>query len=212
MNRTTPMKKEDDVRETPPELFAARAALVREGYFTLDACATHKNTKVPSHYYTEGGLWRARGVDGEPECLDMNTDGLRGAWRGRVWVNPPFSDLWTWVDKCWRACACDAAGLLELIDFLMPATRCEQEGWQEWVEPFRDGRAELVPGWRLDTTFLAGRQHFLKDGKPIMSEPKISKRTGMPLKATRSAPKFGCVMLTWTRVPTNLTTPQPVLP
>lgn len=204
MNRHKPIDAESDVRETQPELFAARAAL--HGPFDLDACATHENAKC-ARYFTEDGYF---GLDPDGfEHFNLKVDGLTGEWHGRVFVNPPFSNLWTWVEKCWRECAEDR---VDLIDFLMPATRCEQGGWQEWVEPFRDGRAELVPGWRLDTTFLAGRQHFLKDGKPIMSEPKISKRTGMPLKATRSAPKFGCVMLTWTRVPTNLTTPQPVLP
>jgi hypothetical protein len=62
MNRTTPMKKEDDVRETPPELFAARAALVREGYFTLDACAARTRTRRCRRTTTQRVACGARAV------------------------------------------------------------------------------------------------------------------------------------------------------
>lgn len=184
MNRKKPMTKADDVRETPATLFEARDALHR---FDLDACALHANAKCPCYYMIDGHF--------DTLCGERTPgDGLTGAWYGNVWCNPPFSELWIWVAKAWRECArstlCDA-GEVNLIDFLMPATRCEQSGWQKLVEPYRDGRATLVPGWRLDTTFLPGRQHFLKDGQPILN-PK----TGL-----KSSPKFGCVMLTWTRKP-----------
>jgi hypothetical protein len=196
MNRHTPMTKADDVRETPAWLFEQRVRDATGGRgFTLDACATQANAKAVT-WYTQQGLYL---LDTGPE-LDIRCigegDGLTGPWGGRVWVNPPFTELWDWVQKCWRECD---RGDVELIDFLMPSTRCEQKGWQAWVEPFRDGRAELVPGWRLTTTFLPGRPDFLKDGKPIMSEPKVSKRTGKLLKPSKSTPKFGIVMLTWTR-------------
>lgn len=197
MNRHTPMTKEDDVRETPPWLFEQRVRDATGGRgFTLDACATHKN-HLCATYYTEQGLFEAE--DGFRQVRIQH--GLTGPWSGRVWVNPPFRHVWDWVQKCWREC--DARGSeLELIDFLMPSTRCEQKGWQAWVEPFRDGRAELVPGWKLTTTFLPGRPDFLKDGQPIMSAPRVSKRTGKLLKATKSTPKFGLVMLTFTRTET----------
>jgi hypothetical protein len=193
MNRHTPMTKADDVRETPAWLFEQRVRDATGGRgFTLDACATETN-KLCDNFYTENGFWEK--VDPNYDMC-RNINGLTGPWSGRVWCNPPFTELWDWVQKCWRECD---RGDVELIDFLMPSTRCEQKGWQAWVEPFRDGRAELVPGWRLTTTFLPGRPDFLKDGKPIMSEPKVSKRTGKLLKAVKSTPKFGIVMLTWTR-------------
>lgn len=183
MNRKTPMTKADDVRETPAKLFEQRNALHR---FTLDACATHANAKTDLYYTIEGLARKGLLVAG------VAGDGLTGEWFGRVWCNPPFSELWAWVAKCWQEVAADSLrdlGRLELIDFLMPATRCEQDGWQRLVEPYRDGRAVLVPGWRLKTDFLPGRQHFLKDGAPILN----------PETGKRSSPKFGCVMLTWTR-------------
>jgi hypothetical protein len=177
MNRKTPMTKADDVRETPAKLFEQRNALHR---FTLDACATHANAKTDLYYTIEGLARKGLLVAG------VAGDGLTGEWLGRVWCNPPFSELWAWIAKCWQEVA---AGNPELIDFLMPATRCEQDGWQRLVEPYRDGRAVLVPGWRLETDFLPGRQHFLKDGAPILN----------PETGKRRSPKFGCVMLTWTR-------------
>jgi hypothetical protein len=192
------MTKADDVRETPAWLFEQRVRDVTGGRgFDLDACATHKNA-LCARYYTEHGLWLKQPhlQDGQTMTAIGEGDGLIGSWRGRVFVNPPFTELWKWVQKCWLECD---RGDVELIDFLMPSTRCEQKGWQAWVEPFRDGRAELVPGWRLTTTFLPGRPDFLKDGKPIMSEPKVSKRTGRLLKPSKSTPKFGIVMLTFTR-------------
>lgn len=29
-------------------------------------------------------------------------DGLKAIWTGRVWLNPPFTDAWLWVDKLAR--------------------------------------------------------------------------------------------------------------
>jgi phage N-6-adenine-methyltransferase len=197
MNRHTPMTKADDVRETPPELFDALNA---EHRFTLDACATHGNHKCP-RYYTDRGmfLWsETLGPELGPEPIsDLN--GLTGPWSGRVWCNPPFSELATWIAKCWREMA--RAGGPELIFLLIPATRTEQDWWHKLVEPFRDGRPSLVPGARLETRFLRGRTHFLENGGPIMRKNEdgslwLDPKTGEP---ARSSPKFGCVGLVWTR-------------
>jgi len=185
MNRKKPMTKADDVRETPPKLFEARDAL---HHFTLDACSLHSNAKC-RRYYTQQGLFER--LESDILVIDDRSDGLTGPWHGRIWCNPPFSELWQWVAKAWSECA---AGNPDMIDFLSPATRCEQDGWQRLVEPYRDGKRVLVPGWRLSTTFLGGRAHFLKDGKPIVNEDPSSENFGK-----KSSPKFGCCMLTWTR-------------
>jgi hypothetical protein len=193
MNRKTKMTKADDVRETPSALFRARNDLHS---FTLDACATHENA-LRDRYYTQHDGLCVRVDDGRWACIDPSVDGLSGPWSGRVYCNPPFSELWIWIAAAWGQCA---ASNPDLIDLLCPATRTEQHGWARLVEPYRDGRAVLVPGWRLTTTFIEGRQHFLKDGQPILEDkPRYSKRNGELLPPRRSSPKFGCVMLTWTK-------------
>lgn len=143
MNRKTPMPPADDVRETPPDLFAA---LDHRFAFTLDVCATSGNAKLP-RFFTEA------------------QDGLKQSWAGeRVWCNPPFSNIVAWVEKAWDSGA-------ELVVMLVPATRTEQAWWQELIEPARDGRIpDMLP--RLRTEFLRGRTRFLKDGKQ-MGSPKF---------------------------------------
>lgn len=212
------MLPENDVRETPPELFAARAEKV--GGFTLDAAATPANAKC-DRFYTEKGywVWHQGAAIRSAVCFDQTVNGLTGPWFGRVWINPPFSDISAWVAKCWRECARSAdqserirtgygphrghpePNPVELIEMLVPSTRTEQEWWQKLVEPYRDHRPSPVAGYRLTTENLEGRQHFLENGKPIMRKNKdgslwINPKTGKP---QRSSPKFGCVILHWER-------------
>jgi hypothetical protein len=216
MNRHTPMSKADDVRETPPSLYDP---LDEKYQFTLDACATVTNAKTAC-FYTERGYW-CKGLfpiepDGATKMRDEN--GLTGAWEGRVWCNPPFSEIPAWVTKAWKECrrsALQADSLpnrahpmpssIELIWMLVPATRTEQPWWQKLIKPFRDGKGVLVPGYRLDTDELPGRTHFLENGGPIYRKNKdgslwIDPRTGEPV---RSSPKFGCVGLIWTKEKPN---------
>jgi phage N-6-adenine-methyltransferase len=166
------MLPENDVRETPPALFASQDARF---HFTLDACASHENAKCPLYFTEQGKYFRG--------LLRDNVDGLRGSWaRERVWCNPPYSDIGSWLMKAWESQA-------ELVCMLVPATRTEQDWWQDGVEPYRDSRAELSElGWHsFRVEFLRGRQHFLKDGKPILN----------PTTGKRSSPKFGCCLLIW---------------
>lgn len=116
------------------------------------------------------------------------SDGLRQRWGGRVWCNPPFSDIEPWVEKAWRSSSeCD------VIAMLLPASRTEQQWWQVLVEPARDGR-RVTHGHRLyllaqkatlETHFLPGRTRF---GLP-----------GNPRGSGVGSPPFGCVLLVWRR-------------
>jgi phage N-6-adenine-methyltransferase len=156
MNRTTPMLPEDDVRETPPELFAELDARF---CFDLDACATHANAKCEV-YFTERGQY---GKTPDSPALISLEDGLTGSWQGRrVWCNPPFSDIGAWVAKAWESQA-------DLVVMLVPATRTEQGWWQDLVEPLRE---VLLEGWYLRVEFLRGRTRFLRDGVR-MGSPKF---------------------------------------
>lgn len=112
-------------------------------------------------------------------------DGLTKSWGPfdpklplRVWCNPPFSDIAPWVDKAWsEALHC------ETIAMLLPASRTEQQWWQAFVEPFRDGRGDMLRKVRLTTHFLPGRTRF---GHP-----------GNPEGVGVGSPPFACVLLVW---------------
>lgn len=156
-------KPEVDNLATTPEMFAP---LHKRFQFTLDVCALPHNTKLPRYYAPpeHGPLGPgARGVDG-----------LVQSWAGeRVWCNPPYSDLKSWVVKAWREWHNEA----DLIVMLVPANRCEQGWWQEHVEPYRDGAGPL----RVE--FLPGRPRFIKHGHDRV-EPN-------------QRPPFGCCLLIW---------------
>ena len=131
-------------------------------------------------------------------------DGLMQPWAGRVWCNPPFSDIEPWLEKAWAEWArVDGAGLHvptnvhhrclerpwrrhaccpppQVIAMLLPASRTEQTWWQNYVEPFRD-RA----GQPLTTHFLKSRTRFGHPGN----------REGVGV----GSPPFGCVLLVWRR-------------
>lgn len=111
----------------------------------------------------------------------VDDDGLAQVWRGRVWCNPPYSDIGPWVAKAWASML---AGTADVIAMLLPATRTEQPWWSEDVEPFRD-RGASREGVLLTAHFLPGRQAF---GIP-----------GNPLGVGVGSPPFGCVLLVWRR-------------
>lgn len=150
---------EVDDRATPPEDFAAWHA--RWG-FTLDVAAAPHNAKC-ERYFTRAD------------------DGLSQPWSGRVWCNPPFSDLRGWVRKAWEEWE---SGRVELIAMLVPANRSEQAWWQESIEPYRDR-----PGTGLRTEFLPGRIRFIFPAN--VAAPKHNR------------PLFGCVLLVWGDVATS---------
>lgn len=95
---------------TPPEIFEPLHA---EFGFTLDACATAENAKLP-RFYTE------------------ERDGLAHPWYGeRVFMNPPYGrEIYAWTRK-----ARDAE---TLVVGLLPAS-CDLKWWHEDVV----GKAEV---------------------------------------------------------------------
>lgn len=152
---------EDDPnsRYTPRALIES---LHREFRFTVDACSA---PDAPSSAAI-GRFW------------NKATNGLEQSWRDeRVWCNPPFDDLETWVKKAWVAWL----GGASLVVMLIPANRTEQPFWQQHIEPRRDRL-----GSPLHTRFLATRTVF---GFP-----------GNPDGVGQGSPQFGCVLLIWQRV------------
>lgn len=137
---------------TDPVMFAEYH---RRFDFSIDVAALPGNTKLPRFF-------------------SPDDDGLSQSWAGeRVWCNPPYSDLWTWVRK---AVAEFDRGDVPLIVMLLPANRTEQKWWQREVEPRRDR-----PGSGLTVEFLPGRQRFIKAGAEGIGP--------------NERPPFGCCLL-----------------
>jgi phage N-6-adenine-methyltransferase len=147
----------DDVddRRTPLVLLAECMSLAAVEAFDLDAAATAESTIAPRYYTRED-------------------NGLLLPWFGRVWVNPPYSDLGSWVAKAERE-----SRRCECVVMLLPANRTEQAWWQDIVEP-----ARLV-GYPLTVWFLRGRRRFDRPGWTV------------PTKGDR--PPFGLALLRWSR-------------
>jgi phage N-6-adenine-methyltransferase len=84
-------------------------------------------------------------------------NGLKQEWRGRVWCNPPYSDIEAWVRKAWHEWNRDESRYrtLQTIAMLLPANRTEQAWWQNYVECERD-----IEGGDLTVRFLPGRIRY----------------------------------------------------
>lgn len=100
--------------------------------FTIDAAATSENARLPR-------FWT------------LDDDALAKSWTGeRVWCNPPYSDIETWVRKAWDEWCYRVPVSPELIVMLLPANRTEQGWWQRQIESGTRSRRCLVsrvPSW-----------------------------------------------------------------
>lgn len=147
---------EVDDRRTPPDLLAECMELAGVDAFDLDVAASDENAVAPD--------WRS---------AQMIPDGLAASWYGRVWCNPPYSDIRPWVEKAFSSYTdCD------LIAMLLPANRTEQAWWQDLIEP---GRRHS--NWPY-VCFLRGRRRFDRHGWI------------KPAKGDR--PPFGLCLVVWT--------------
>lgn len=147
-------EEEPNERYTPWGFFSE---LHREFNFTLDACATAESAKCE-------------------RFLTKADDGLKAWWHGeRVWCNPPFDDIETWVRKAWGEQGA------ELVVMLVPAWT-DRDWWAELIERNRDGRS-TYDRWVLTTRFLRGRVRFGFPGNP----------DGIGVES----PPFWCCLLIW---------------
>lgn len=153
-------------RYTPNRLMAP---LQKEFGFTLDACATDESAKC-ARYFTR------------------KENGLVQPWAGeRVWCNPPFNDIRSWVGKAWMEMA---LGEVKLIAMLLPVWT-DRSWWTDLVEPYRDSRVSRN-GFRLATRFIPGRVRF---GNPDDLE-------GLEV----GQPNFWCCLLVWEKAARSVKT------
>jgi site-specific DNA-methyltransferase (adenine-specific) len=123
---------DSDEWETPDAFFAK---LNTEFNFTIDVCATAENAKCREFYSKE-------------------TNGLAQPWDGRVWCNPPYSQIALWVAKAFQE---KQRRENESIVMLIPS-RTDTAYWHDFVM-----RA-------YDVRFIRGRLKF-KGGKSCAPFP-----------------------------------------
>ena len=113
--------RKSDEWYTPMSIF--RQLSSEFGPFDLDPCATKENAKCETYY-------------------SISDDGLSREWFGKVFVNPPYSKIALWVEKCW---SWSMAGVLVVA--LLPA-RTDTKWFHQYVQ----GNAEV--------RFIKGRLKF----------------------------------------------------
>lgn len=172
-----------DRRYTTRETMDLCMRLAGVDAWDLDVAADLESHWAPRWYCGEAGEVTAAAFE---QGL-AGFDGLKMPWTGRVWCNPPFSDIAPWVAKARSEMQFPAVA--QRIAMLLPCNRTEQPWWQEHVERWRDGRNHMedINGERvlLETRFLPKR---LKFGHPGNREA-----VGV------GSPPFGCVLLVWRR-------------
>jgi phage N-6-adenine-methyltransferase len=155
---------------TPLNLFKPLNKVYR---FTLDAAAEHYNAKLPNYI--------------SPHMDSMNTE-----WYGRVFLNPPFSNVKPWM---WRAIRqvekLDRS--VELVTCVIPAS----VGAAWWYETVVQKADHVV--------YLVGRPSFEKysqDGKLL---GKYKKNDAYSTPGDRSSPMYDVAIATFYNLVTSYT-------
>ncbi len=108
---------ETDEWETPQDFFNR---LAKEFRFTLDVCASNKNTKCKRHF-------------------TKRQDGLSKKWTGVCWMNPPYgTEINKWVRKAYQSARTGAT-----VVCLIPA-RTDTRWWHNFV--MRSSEIRLIEG------------------------------------------------------------------
>jgi len=99
-------------------------------------------------------------------------NGLLLPWWGRVWCNPPWSDIAPWTAKAWSEWKRKRSPP-KVIGMLLPADRTDRDWWHEFIEPHRDR-----PGSPLHTYNLPGRTAYGQPGDMLAESYKSTMRAG----------------------------------
>jgi hypothetical protein len=157
-------------------------AMARVARYDLDAAACVESHHAHVFY------------DGSPA-----RNGLVEPWFGDTFINPPWSDIDPWVLKAWRVFTApavqhrDARGLRALtsVSMLLPGNRTHRCWWQEYVEPFRDGRRSR------DADFLLGEEQPARLTTYCPPERFAYGCPSNPLAIGMPEPNFTSVLLIW---------------
>jgi hypothetical protein len=155
---------DDNQRFTTREALAWVKAVAGVEAFDLDVAACPESHHAP--------VWYGRQVDGSW------VDGLKAPWFGRVFLQPPWDDLYPWIQTAWAQWTFTTHSP-SVIAALLPGNRTHRPWWQELVEPHRD------IGGLLKAHFAPKRFAY---GGP-----------GNPLGIDVPEPNFTSVALVWRR-------------
>lgn len=132
--------RDRDDWETPPEFFQLLDA---EFHFTLDPCADAQNAKCDKFFTKE-------------------MDGLVQPWAGHVvYVNPPYSQIKTWVGQCWTQMMVSQCTIVLLIP-----SRTDTRYWHRYIT-----NGSQWPG-AAELRFVKGRLKFV-GGKHSAPFPSV---------------------------------------
>lgn len=148
-----------DERYTMPETKVWALEQLGLKRYTLDVAACRRAHVAPKFY-----------------GLDVGRNGLALEWPGDSFGNIPFSQWAHWIAKAWfEFLFCPR---FRTHSMLLPNDKTEQPGWQDLVEPFREGD-------HMRARFAPSRHRF--------SAP------GLRGREMKGSPFFGCVLLCWSR-------------
>lgn len=140
MNKKALFTSNSDEWKTPLELYTR---LNKRYKFTLDPCATKENHLCDKYYTKE-------------------ENGLCKSWKGEtVFVNPPYSEIKLWVEKCYKEYETNGTTVVMLIP-----SRTDTRYFHDYIYH----KAEIE--------FIKGRLHFSnsKNGAPFPSMIVIYER------------------------------------
>lgn len=140
MNKKALFTSNSDEWETPLELYTR---LNKRFKFTLDPCSTKENHLCDKYYTKE-------------------ENGLCKSWKGETaFVNPPYSEIKLWVEKCYKEYETNGTTVVMLIP-----SRTDTRYFHDYIYH----KAEIE--------FIKGRLHFSnsKNGAPFPSMIVIYER------------------------------------
>ena len=140
MNKKALFTSNSDEWKTPLELYTR---LNKRYKFTLDPCSTKENHLCDKYYTKE-------------------ENGLCKSWKGEtVFVNPPYSEIKLWVEKCYKEYETNGTTVVMLIP-----SRTDTRYFHDYIYH----KAEIE--------FIKGRLHFnnSKNGAPFPSMIVIYER------------------------------------
>jgi phage N-6-adenine-methyltransferase len=140
--------RESDLWETPDDVFQA---LHEEFDFKVDGAATEETSKLP--------VWYGPGSS-------IDSDALHASWEGPVFLNPPYSQCYAFVEKAYTECVINRVTTV----ILLPA-RTDTKWFHNFIWDKHKNKPYDFDHFKVEVRFLKGRLKFKLPGKKANSAP-----------------------------------------